>query len=158
MNTNCPYCRKVADLDQLPPEELVWTFPHAAVLLGSWQFYRGYCVLVLRRHATELSALSAEERRQFLEEMSLTARAIELAFRPRKMNYEMLGNQVPHMHWHLIPRYPDDPEALQAIWLPVELASTDPVLASRLRGDPAGRRETADLIRLQLRKLTQGLT
>lgn len=154
MNTACPLCLKVADLDRQAPVELVWTFPLSAVLLGAWQYYRGYCVLVLRKHATELSALSAEERRQFLEEMSLTARAIELAFRPKKMNYEMLGNQVPHMHWHLIPRYPDDLEALQAIWLPVERAPTDPMLASRLRGEPASRGETADLLRQQLRELT----
>lgn len=156
MDPACPFCTKVAELDQLPPEELVWQFPLSVVLLGSWQYYRGYCVLVSRQHATELSALPDPERRQFLEEMSLTARAIELSCRPKKLNYEMLGNQVPHMHWHLIPRYPADPEALQAIWLPVERAARDPVTAQRLRGDPGSRQETAELVRQQLRLLTAG--
>ena len=55
--TDCPFCRKLADLDALPPEEVVWRFPHGVALLGPWQYYHGYCLLVARRHATELSGL-----------------------------------------------------------------------------------------------------
>jgi diadenosine tetraphosphate (Ap4A) HIT family hydrolase len=32
------------------------------------------------------------------------------------MNYELLGNQVPHIHWHLIPRLADDPEPRWPVW------------------------------------------
>jgi len=48
-------------------------------------------------------------RSRFLEEMALVAEAVFRAFDPRKLNYELLGNAVPHLHWHLVPRYADDP-------------------------------------------------
>jgi diadenosine tetraphosphate (Ap4A) HIT family hydrolase len=44
------------------------------------------------------------------------ARAIAAAFRPRKMNYEVLGNTVAHLHWHLFPRYDWDPNPKGPIW------------------------------------------
>src|SRR5436189_145668 len=95
----CVLCRKLADLRQLPADEVVWEFPHSVALLGPWQYYPGYCILISRRHATELSQLPDELRRWHLEEMCLLARAIEQTFQPRKLNYELLGNQVPHLHW-----------------------------------------------------------
>src|SRR5947208_6294623 len=104
----CPFCDKLQRLGELPADELVWRFPHSVALLGSWQFYHGYCILVARRHATELSQLDATERLAYFEEMCRLAQAIEECFRPHKLNYELLGNQVPHLHWHLFPRYADD--------------------------------------------------
>ena len=38
----CPFCRKLTALHELPPEDVVWQFPHSVALLGPWQFYRGY--------------------------------------------------------------------------------------------------------------------
>ena len=112
----CAFCDKLSRLGELPDEEIVWQFAHSVAFLGPWQFYDGYCVLVLRRHATELSQLSADERRGFLDEMCLLAQAIEVAVRPIKMNYELLGNQVAHIHWHLIPRRADDPSPRMPVW------------------------------------------
>jgi hypothetical protein len=37
----CPFCRKLAALHELPPGEMVWQFPHSVALLGPWQFYHG---------------------------------------------------------------------------------------------------------------------
>ena len=80
------------------------------------QFFPGYVLLVLRRHATELYQLEAGERGAHLEEVSRVAEALARVFRPVKMNYELLGNQVPHIHWHLVPRLPTDPDLLSPIW------------------------------------------
>jgi len=80
------------------------------------QFFPGYVLLVLRRHATELYQLEAGERTAHLEEVSRVAEALARVFRPVKMNYELLGNQVPHIHWHLVPRLPTDPDLLSPIW------------------------------------------
>ena len=85
-------------------KERLSQFP-AVALLGPWQYYTGYCILVARAHATELSQLSDPERRGYLDEMCLLARAIEGAFQPRKLNYELLGNQVAHLHWHVLARF-----------------------------------------------------
>src|SRR5438874_5017089 len=97
---SCPLCDKLSRLQELPDEDLVWQFPHSVALLGTWQYHMGYCLLVARTHAAELHQLGDDLRRAYLDEMCLLARAIDRAFRPRKMNYELLGNQVPHLHWH----------------------------------------------------------
>lgn len=109
-------------VDEFGAAEVVWRFPHSVALLGPWQFYQGYCILVSRRHAAELSELPAEVRRAYLDEMCLLAQAIELCYRPHKLNYELLGNQVRHLHWHLFPRYLDDPDRMHAVWLSIERA------------------------------------
>jgi diadenosine tetraphosphate (Ap4A) HIT family hydrolase len=140
--TDCPLCRKVSAPADLPADELVWAFPHSVALLGPWQYYHGYCVLVARRHARELSGLNDAERRTYLDEMCLLARAIEETFRPLKLNYELLGNQVPHLHWHLFPRSSDDAERLKPVWLALERAEHDEAEARRLKTGPLSRSET----------------
>jgi diadenosine tetraphosphate (Ap4A) HIT family hydrolase len=147
---DCPFCRKLAALDELPAEEVVWRFPHSVALLGPWQFYHGYCILVARRHATELNLLPDAERGAYFDEMCLVARAIEEAFRPHKLNYELLGNQVPHLHWHLFPRYQTDPEALKPVWLALDRAERDDVERRRLQTGPTDRAATARVLREKL--------
>jgi diadenosine tetraphosphate (Ap4A) HIT family hydrolase len=132
---------------------VVWSFPHSVALLGTWQHYDGYCILVSRRHATELSVLPDAERRAYLDEMCLLARAIELCFRPHKLNYELLGNQVPHLHWHLFPRYLDDPERLKPVWLALDRAESDRGLRGRLEIGRGDRETTAATLRRQLQAL-----
>lgn len=95
---------------------LVAELETARAFLHEDQFFPGYVLLVLRRHATELYELEVGERRAHLEEVSRVAQALARAFRPVKMNYELLGNQVPHIHWHLVPRLPTDPDLRAPIW------------------------------------------
>jgi diadenosine tetraphosphate (Ap4A) HIT family hydrolase len=152
-STDCLFCRKLSDLRSLAREELVWQFPHSVALLGPWQYYQGYCVLVARTHATELHQLPNVERVAYFNEMCLLARAIERAFHPRKLNYELLGNQVPHLHWHLFPRYDHDPDMLKPVWLALDRAERDETERRRLETGHFTRVQIAD----QLRKTVAGL-
>jgi diadenosine tetraphosphate (Ap4A) HIT family hydrolase len=86
------------------------------VFLHEDQFFPGYVLLVLRRHVTELYDLSVAERATLMEEVSRVAQALARVFRPVKMNYELLGNLVPHIHWHLVPRLATDPGLRGPIW------------------------------------------
>lgn len=61
------------------------------------------------RHVVEPTELEPEESAGFWFELMLAGRAIEAVFEPVKMNYDILGNSVPHLHVHLVPRYADDP-------------------------------------------------
>jgi diadenosine tetraphosphate (Ap4A) HIT family hydrolase len=149
-SAECPFCLKLAHLDSLSREELVWQFPHSIALLGPWQYYLGYCILVARRHASELSQLSESERIAYFNEMCWLAKAIEAAFHPRKLNYELLGNQVPHLHWHLFARYDHDPDVLKPVWLRLERAERDETERQRLQTGPLERIETAQRLRNQL--------
>jgi diadenosine tetraphosphate (Ap4A) HIT family hydrolase len=147
---DCPFCRKLADPNGWPAEDVVWRFPHSVAVLGPWQFYTGYCLLVSRGHATELSQLGPQ-RAEFLDDMAALAEAIEACFRPHKLNYELLGNQVPHLHWHLFPRSADDPDRLRPVWLALDRVETDPAEKERLSTGPVPRAEAAGRLRDWLR-------
>jgi len=80
------------------------------------QFFPGWTVLTFKKHRTELFQLPREERAGLMEEVSRAGQALEKIFDVRKINYELLGNQVPHIHWHLIPRLQADPDPLKPVW------------------------------------------
>ncbi len=80
------------------------------------QLFRGYSFVTLKWHKEELYQLTDRERKLFLGDMSTVAAALAKALKPDKMNYELLGNGVPHMHWHLVPRYKSDPMWGRPIW------------------------------------------
>ena len=86
------------------------------VYLNPDQFFTGASLLALKRHATELSQLTRGERTQLIEEVTVVARALMDSFAAVKINYALLGNQVPHIHWHVIPRLADDPAPREAPW------------------------------------------
>jgi diadenosine tetraphosphate (Ap4A) HIT family hydrolase len=80
------------------------------------QFFAGWTILVLKRHATELWQLTSVERATLMEEVTRVAHALRQAFGAAKLNYELLGNQIGHIHWHLIPRRVDDPAPKAPAW------------------------------------------
>jgi diadenosine tetraphosphate (Ap4A) HIT family hydrolase len=152
---DCPFCRKLAQLAELPEHEVVWQFPHSVAFLGPWQFYAGYCVLVSRSHATELSQLPDAERLGYLNEMCRLARAIESCFSPHKLNYELLGNQVPHLHWHIFPRSAADPDRLRPVWFALERTEHDPSERERLQTGPIPREQIAQRLRESLKEKSE---
>jgi diadenosine tetraphosphate (Ap4A) HIT family hydrolase len=90
--------------------------PASIAILAPDQYYRGYTMVVSKTHATELYDLPRHASTQYFNDMLAVARAIAAAFHPRKMNYEVLGNTVAHLHWHLFPRYDWDPNPKGPIW------------------------------------------
>jgi diadenosine tetraphosphate (Ap4A) HIT family hydrolase len=92
-------------------------FENSWMLLGDHQYFKGYCLLVLKKHVRELHELSPEIQQGLFKELMTAGKAVFEAFQPWKMNYSCYGNQVPHIHWHLIPRYESDPDHLSQPWL-----------------------------------------
>ncbi len=88
----------------------------AVAYLHDDQFFPGWTVLVLKRHATELYELVREERAALMEEVTRVARALASIYGARKINYALLGNQIPHIHWHVTPRRADDPAPGRPVW------------------------------------------
>lgn len=90
------------------------------------QFFPGWTLLVLNRHAVELYDLEPAERGALVDELARVARVLAALFEAVKMNYALLGNQIAHVHWHLIPRRADDPLPREPVWslphAPVALA------------------------------------
>jgi len=98
------------------PQKIAELDVSTAILNRDWQYYRGSALLVFQDHVTELHHLEPEMRHRFMEDACRLAAAVEKTFQPHKLNHAVLGNSVPHLHWHLIPRRQSDPHPTQAIW------------------------------------------
>ena len=71
---------------------------------------RGYTIVIWRgRHVAEPTELSADEASQYWHEVLEVGRRLEQRLEPVKLNYDLLGNSLPHLHTHVIPRYAEDP-------------------------------------------------
>jgi diadenosine tetraphosphate (Ap4A) HIT family hydrolase len=112
----CEMCRGGLDFKDEP----LWIcdLKVSSAVLARNQICRGYCILIYSKgHYAELFQLSQEDLKAFMQDVATISRAIYQAFHPRKMNYELLGNVVPHLHWHIIPRRETDPIELRwPIW------------------------------------------
>jgi diadenosine tetraphosphate (Ap4A) HIT family hydrolase len=108
----CELCERVAGEGEFFIAEL----DACRAYLNPDQFFPGWVFVVLRWHATELYELSTVERARLIEDVSRMAHAVSRVYQPVKMNYELLGNQVAHIHWHLIPRLAGDPEPRWPVW------------------------------------------
>ena len=68
----------------------------------------GYVCLVFRRHVVELHDLSESEGLTFMRDMRKVSRALSLVTGAIKLNYEIHGNSIPHLHVHFFPRHVGD--------------------------------------------------
>lgn len=96
--------------------ERIIELPHSYVVLNRDQFFPGYTLLFTKRHVTELFHLDSTVRSELMDEVSGVAEALFKVLNPAKMNYELLGNMVPHIHWHIVPRFSSEPLWPRPIW------------------------------------------
>jgi diadenosine tetraphosphate (Ap4A) HIT family hydrolase len=94
----------------------IYDLPTAIAVLWYDQYYPGHTLVIAKTHATELYHLPESESTQYCKDMVRVAKALAMALHPRKMNYELLGNTGPHLHWRLIPRYDWDPMPQRPVW------------------------------------------
>ncbi len=95
------------------------------------------CRVVWRGHVQEMSELDPLARDAFMDVVFGVEAVLRGLARPAKMNVASLGNLVPHLHWHVIPRYRDDAYFPDAIWAParregVEQPLSRPILSAAL--------------------------
>ena len=115
MSGGCEICERIARFTGKNPYLIAELSTGYAVLADN-QYYPGYTIFVAKQCVPELHDLPPDVRSRFLEEMAQVAEAVFRAFAPRKLNYELLGNSVSHLHWHLLPRYADDPNPRWPVW------------------------------------------
>lgn len=112
----CGICGLIVRIRAGAFTDFIAELEHHYVILGDAQFYRGYCALLFKRHAIELHSLAPDLARAAFDEVLLVAGAIASVVRPLRLNYENLGNQEPHLHWHIFPRFADDALRLAPVW------------------------------------------
>jgi diadenosine tetraphosphate (Ap4A) HIT family hydrolase len=98
----CPICRRGEPLDLLLEQEASWlSMPGRAPMTG-------YACLVSKIHAVELYDLAEPQAEAFMRDTRRVSAALAEATGAVKLNYEIHGNTLPHLHLHLFPRYPGD--------------------------------------------------
>jgi len=101
---------------------------------------RGYTIVIWRgRHVAEPTELHEEEAAAFWRELLAVGRALERHLGPVKLNYDLLGNSLPHLHVHVVPRYADDPRPGWPFPFPDDEPSPHP--EAELRADAAALRQ-----------------
>jgi diadenosine tetraphosphate (Ap4A) HIT family hydrolase len=110
----------------------VYAGPYADAYLQRANIQRGYTLVIWRgRHVNEPTELDSIEAAGYWADVLIVARALIEHFEPLKMNYETLGNTVPHLHTHLVPRYRRDPTPGQPFPLRAQ-DGTEPKLPAEL--------------------------
>ena len=100
----CLICDRIKMIKEKRNPYFVKELCSGYVVLGDFQHFKGYTLFLCKEHVSELFQLDSEMKRTYLEEMSLVAEAVAIAFDSEKINYELLGNGDSHLHWHLFPR------------------------------------------------------
>jgi diadenosine tetraphosphate (Ap4A) HIT family hydrolase len=100
---SCVVCEHGGPTDVLRDLGSVW------VTAGRFAPLPGYVCVVAKRHVREPYELPLDEGAAFWRSALLAAQAVASLLAPRKMNYEIHGNTLPHLHMHLFPRFDGDP-------------------------------------------------
>lgn len=105
MSTICNYCSKNEALNNLMIE--IGQLRVSTLYLFREQTYRGRCIVALNEHETEFFHLSQDKQDAYMRDVAQAAAAIEKAFQPDKVNYGAFGDTMPHVHFHIVPKYKD---------------------------------------------------
>lgn len=109
VSMKCRNCSEIEEIEAGTHGYAIARLANGYVWLNPTQYHRGAVFYVARRCVAELFELEVGTRSEHLLEMAAVAAAAQRAVGARKMNYEALGNGVPHLHWWLTPRHHDDP-------------------------------------------------
>ena len=126
--TNCVLCK-----DELKPEEgqLIWRGDDCRVILVNDPDLPGFCRVIWNRHFAEMTDLTHGERDHLMTLVFAVEEAIRHVMHPDKVNIAALGNMVPHIHWHVIPRFKDDAFFPGSSWSKKTQETKEAVLEAR---------------------------
>jgi diadenosine tetraphosphate (Ap4A) HIT family hydrolase len=107
----CPLCLRRNEI-------LVHDGDDLRVILVDDHDYPGYCRVIWNAHVAEMTDLAAAQITRLMGAVLAVEEALRAILKPEKINLASLGNVVPHLHWHVIPRFADDAHFPQSIWGP----------------------------------------
>lgn len=126
-STSCPLCESHGG-------DLIWQSALYRVVLVNEVGYPGFCRVILNRHVAEMTDLPQEERQAVMQAVWAVEETLRSVAEPDKINLASLGNVVPHVHWHVIPRWLNDRHFPAPIWAnPVRETPPHAVDISRLK-------------------------
>ncbi|AET88132.1 MULTISPECIES: HIT family protein [Caballeronia] len=133
---DCVFCREDGG-------EVLWSDDALRVVLADEPDWPGFCRVIWRAHVAEMSDMADGDRARVMTAVNGVERAMRRVLVPEKINLASLGNQVPHVHWHVIPRFSNDSRFPLPIWAPRQRTVSESQLSKR--------RAQATLLREQVR-------
>lgn len=109
MTAQCELCERSGG-------ELLWQGERCGVVHVRESGYPGYCRVIWKTHVSEMTDLPEHDRLHLMAIVFAVEAVLREQLKPDKMNLASFGNAVPHLHWHVIPRYRDDPHFPQPAW------------------------------------------
>ena len=109
MNADCPLCNGDGGA-------VLWRDDQLRIVAPGETNHPGMLRVIWNRHVREMTDLDAEDRAACLHAVFSCERVLRAVLQPDKINVASLGNVVPHLHWHVVPRYRDDPHFPDPIW------------------------------------------
>ncbi|GAB4513256.1 MAG: HIT family protein [Sulfuricaulis sp.] len=106
---SCPLCHPAN-------ETILWQDERCRVILVDDADYPGFCRVIWGGHVKEMTDLTEPERAHLMAVVFATEEILREMLQPAKINLASLGNQVPHLHWHVIPRFTDDVHFPDPVW------------------------------------------
>lgn len=106
---HCVFCNPTG-------ETVLWSDAFCRVLHVADARFPGFCRVVWNAHVTEFTDLDDAARAHVMKVVAVVEQSLRKLLAPDKINLASLGNQVPHLHWHIIPRYRDDSHYPEPIW------------------------------------------
>ncbi len=106
---DCPLC-------DTPGGQLLWRDDFCRLVLAGEPDYPGFLRVILNAHVREMTDLPVPDRQRLMEVAWAAEAALRDVLTPDKVNLASLGNVVPHLHWHVIPRFADDPHFPNPVW------------------------------------------
>jgi diadenosine tetraphosphate (Ap4A) HIT family hydrolase len=100
----------------------LWRDAFARVVRVPDEAFPAFCRVIVARHVREMTDLGAPERERLMRVVFACEQALREVARPDKVNLASLGNQTPHLHWHVIGRFADDSRFPDPVWAPARRA------------------------------------
>ena len=119
------------ELCRLPGGEVLYRDDNYRIVLVKDERYPGFCRVIWNAHVREMTDLSTVERAILIAAVWQVEETVREVMQPHKVNVASLGNVVPHVHWHIIPRYEDDAHFPDPVWSPVRRTPSSASLARR---------------------------
>jgi diadenosine tetraphosphate (Ap4A) HIT family hydrolase len=107
--STCPLC-------DTPAGTVLWQDDFCRVVLADEPDYPGFLRVIFNAHAKEMTDLPTADRQALMRVVFAAEAALREVMAPDKVNLASLGNVVPHLHWHVIPRFVDDPHFPNPVW------------------------------------------
>ena len=95
---------------------LLWHDAQLRIVRVADPDYPGFCRVIWQAHVREMTDLAADERQRLMAVVFAVESVVRACFAPDKINLASFGNMVPHVHWHVIPRWHDDRHFPEPVW------------------------------------------